>query len=518
VQFIVWDDSRGLGESRKLAAGRCALPIPAGSVRISLSACKVEGGPMDCRDASISLPHDGPLDFVVRRAVSVRLRVIASDTRADLADVEVVRGATFEYEDLEHPGGRAKTSIVSGARSPLDLPPLVERDGHCWVRSPGYAWQHVELDLARGMERLVELVPEGAIELSISGAALPPGAVLRGWRGGDGGAPALDLEVVDGERRRIDALTPGDWRFKLQKGRWFQEPVDLAESAVVVESGRTASVALVVRQSVEAPPRVAVSGVLRIDPAWRGLEQLRLHFTSEGDVRRWSDTRKSVKPVRNGSYYTWSAGELHAGRYMVRVAPSGFRTLLDVRVGAAGEHVIEVPPPGDVEVHVVDDATGEPLADGSVLWHTKAPPGVSGHTLDNVSFDPELGARFQAPAGELNLQASAEGYTHADERVEVQPGPNRFTLRIERASGVRVELYDGAVSVPHGGHRAFTIEAVDHDGRRSRFSDTWSYVSKPGVYRVTFRDVPGYRPLPPQVVTIPAGEIVTVRGNLERVE
>jgi len=127
-----------------------------------------------------------------------------------------------------------------------------------------------------------------------------------------------------------------------------------------------------------------------------------------------------------------------------------------------------------------------------------------------------LGARFQAPIGELTISASPEGYAHHSEVIEVQRGLNRVTLQIERVCGVRVELFDGETPIPLRDHGMFDIEAVDHDGGQSMSSSTCSHVSTPGVYRVTFREIVGHRPLAPQVVTILVGEMLTVRGNLER--
>jgi hypothetical protein len=515
-EALLWTGRSGNSSRFELDSGRFTLPIVEGLNRIEIRECKVDGEPLDCRDASLKLPHDGPLVFVLRRPAGIRLRVVASDTRTDLAEIQVVTGASFEHDELEHPSGRAKTTIVTGGRSPLDLPPRVGRDTDFWVQAPGYAWQRVQLELARGGERLVELELAGAVECTILGAALPVGATLRGWRGAIGGTPDADFDAVRETKLEIEGLTPGEWCFKVQKGRWFQDPLDLAVGTVTVDAGLTQVLVLTVAESAEAPARVAVSGVVRIDESWQGLDRLRLSLQPEGEVKRWDTGRKHVTPVRNGTQFTWNVRQLYAGRYMVVVSPSAHRQLLEVTADGSNEFVIDVPPPADVEVLVVEAETGSPIAVEHVLWHAAVPAGVSGFNFENAHYDVALGARFQAPVGKLSLRVSQDGFAHASEDVEVVRGVNRFTLRIERACGLRIEYFDGETPVPQSAFGMFEVEPIGHEGRKSANSDTWSHVSAPGRYMVTFESPPGFQPVPPQEVTIPAGEMITVRVNLER--
>lgn len=515
-EAVLWTGQSGSHRRFEFESGRFAMPIVDNLSRIDIRECEFNGESLDCRGASLQLPHEGPLVFVLRRPAGLRLRVIASDTRTDLTDVQLVTGASFEYDELEHPSGRAGTKIVTGGRSPLDLPPRVGRETNFWVHAPGYAWQRVQLELARGGERVVELQPAGALECTILGAALPQGATLRGWRGAAESSPDSEFEAVREKTLEIEGLTPGEWCFKVQKGRWFQDPLDLAVGTVTIDAGSTQVLALTVAESAEAPARVAVSGVVRIDDAWQGLDRLSLSLQPEGEVERWDSEWKHVKPVLTGSQYTWNVRQLYAGRYMVVVSPSEHRQILEVTAEGSNEFTIEVPPPGDVEVMVVDDATGQPTAVENLIWHAEIPAGVGGYGLENARYDLERGARFQAPIGKVSLQVWQEGFAHTSENVEVVRGVNRFTLRIQRACGVRVEVYDGETPVPLSDYDMFEIKAVEHDGRATASSNTWSQVSAPGRYRVTFKSLTGFQPVPPQEVTIPAGEMIDVRVNLER--
>jgi hypothetical protein len=79
------------------------------------------------------------------------------------------------------------------------------------VRSPGYAWGTIEVDLERGGEFLLELDPEGALEVALFGEIVEAETFLRL----DGNGSILEHRLTDtrprprAERAEPRALTRG---------------------------------------------------------------------------------------------------------------------------------------------------------------------------------------------------------------------------------------------------------------------------------------------------------------------
>ena len=66
---------------------------------------------------------------------------------------------------------------------------------------------------------------------------------------------------------------------------------------------------------------------------------------------------------------------------------------------------------------------------------------------------------------------------------------------------------------------ALRIEAVDGVGELvgwSGYQDTTFYVGAPGSYQISINDLPGFRPVPPHVVTLHSGAVSEVKIELTR--
>lgn len=125
-------------------------------------------------------PDDLVIEITAKWLGAVHLKVVAEETRADLARVTVVRSKDWRDRTLKHPGSYTDEEVlVEEGTSPIELPwpeantKSPPRSEPLWVSAPGYAWGRIEIDFTSGGERLLVLERGGALEVALANYQAP---------------------------------------------------------------------------------------------------------------------------------------------------------------------------------------------------------------------------------------------------------------------------------------------------------------------------------------------------------
>ncbi len=525
ARLVLWFGNGGTNQIVAVSDGRFTIEFPrrrrdpdTAPTRLQLTHCRLADRPVLLEVESLDLPSTEPIVFRGRWLPERHLRVLDDESGVDLTDVDVVTGVTWPFSDLEHPSDRGGRAVVVAKDSPVELPaPESPRDGtrRHWVRAPGYAWQRISIADDTKQEHVVRLPRAGSVDLFVLGGKPPEDSAIRFFRGGVG-VPIADFAVARDGSQRVDNLLPGTYSVRLQKGQWFRRPLVLAQADVEIRPGARESVELRVDEQVLAPPKTLVAGSLRVPAGWRELERFRITLQPDHETARWNDKWQSAyfhtfERTDDDGVFRWSLGELHCGEYMLTVSPTEHRRMISVREGAADKFEVVVPDPADVLVRPVDAQSGDPIVTEKIVWHGEIPGHVGGYGLRSAKYDADSGGYpFQASLGKAYIGVRAEGYERTERAVEVLTGQNEFTLRIERACGVRVVL-DGLEQVAK-----FALEPIDHDGRESDRGRGWSHVTKPGRYTLRIPPIEGYEPVPDREIDVRTGQMLEVRIPLRK--
>jgi len=510
------------------------------------------------------------------------LHVVDAETKAELAHVEIVTGIEWPRSDCAHPGVvEERNVLVRDGVSPLPLPAPrsshgFQREGIYWVRAEGHAWTRFRQETRSGGDRTFALAPEVDLDVRLEPNVFAPKAVIR-VRGGlvaedllreriaefeaadDGddstaassldelqktiaeaaaklaatampleavarGQPLLEAEPSAGGTTRLEGLPRGQYSVSLELGEWFRRPTRFGITTVDGTKGGHIAVTLAVEPPEPKPEQVPLSGTLFIPPEW-GRVDAKLYVKPESlpnvKFEDWIgiDLQQMKRDDKTPGLYAWTAGKVLPGEFELSLDEFGFERR--VTVGADGDTAqrIEIAPPADVEVHLVDAVTGEPAEVDEMSWYLK-----DGSLNSNADVDAKDGKasdfRFRAPIGALTLFVWAEPYELHEENVEVGAGHNEFTLKLDKTCGVRVILKSGGTAIPWD-DEAYRITLVRVDGKggsRSSGGESAAHcvtVSSPGRYRVTFGKFPGFKPVAPREVTIGRGEMVDLTIELE---
>ncbi len=457
--------------------------------------------------------HDDNLPIPTSRFLAVRarwppastLRVRSAETHQDLTGIEIVLGGG-SGSGMQHPGSYGATDVLAAnASSPIDLGRVMAGRDHgrtLFVRAPGFAWGEIEVDLASGGERLIDLVPGGALRVAVSGR-VPDEARLRVRRDGT----PLEAELEGTREVELGSLLPGSCTVSVEVGEWFQDPVVLGSASAEILAGGLTRVTI----EVAAPAKVATAHLkctLVVDPAW-GEVAPAVTVESIGtppDGRRISRhfSSEKLKPVP-GAVNTWTfyVGRVPQGSYEFEIDEPFW--LLSRAVDAATDGVrLEVPGPAVAEIRAVDK-DGVELAEVTALhWN----PVRSGGGFSRAATRDPASGRFEIRAPSGSIEISVTGIELRGSHVyDLQPGRQAFDFVVSRNVGFTLALRDGETKLPLswgsldeprevGGDG--TIVCLGMDARGMLVA-----VTRPGRYRFTVPAVPGYEPIPEQEVLVP---------------
>lgn len=432
-----------------------------------------------------------------------------------------------------------------------------------WVRSPGYAWGRIKVLLGKGGERELGLTAAAELEVALENLRLPspPPAAPRDpspprthpapRRGRDApplrpvfrlrdapelgeeisehdgrdlidGAPRFERDIVDASPILVSDLAPGAYLVSVEIGRWWEESnVLLGWTSAELVAGRRTQVTLPLDDPPEPGTPVPLAGTVFLPPAWGDrtatllLEAMDLPVVDYNDKIRIPFDAMEPVAVRAG-LYRWSAGLVPPSRYVARLVEFELQTVFHVEEGGLSDAHIEVNAPAEVSLRFTDAETGEAAPVAAIRWNCARPPGVSGGGITSEIPGPVPGTfRFRAPAGMLEVATQDKAYAYHSRTYELEPGANEITVEVNRACGIVISACTGEQPLPLNTIRhQFTILEVDGPGRvttrswSSAVESTRCSLSGPGIYEVRVHPLEDYAPVPPEFVTVPAGEFV----------
>lgn len=498
-------------ESRQVevVGGSWSVSVPMG-VELSVRELILADVLLTVEDDSFALPSDRFMVLVGREQQSVLLHVV-SEGGVELDGVEVWSGPYDFPSDMQHPGSSLEGEpLLSSERSPVSIPPNPDAwrtETQYFVRATGHAWGTIAIDHAAKGERTLELAPACGLEVELVGSADWLEPEIRLW---PPDAPTYatyafsKVEPDADDRGVFEDLPPGEYVVSVERG-WGDERVSYGTAAIALVAGDRAHVTVEV-ELPERPDVVLVEGTLTLPDAW-GLDSVELKVGAEGDTRvwmprdtsllvggSWGESGEATK-ADDGRRFQWRVELPAAGTYRVEAWSLHVRELLRVpEEGLAGVELV-VPPPADVIVTVIDDATGDRIAVESLYWSGPAVEGILGTSLESVVADATTGlVRFRARAGEIELSPKDPSLVPVDleSAHTIVPGENRIELRVRRQIGVRFTFMDGDAEVPFDWSWRLGARQVDGDARDVSRSIGVLWFREPGLYALRSEGIPGY--------------------------
>lgn len=421
-----------LGVEVPVRGGAWRARVPRG-VPLLFSRILLGGRRAYAGDCLHPVPTRGTLVVRARAARPSRLRVLDDATGAELRDVEVVRNRDWRRDGDIHPAGSAERErVAAGAASPVALPDA-DDVATFWARAPGRAWGRVEIDHRAGGDRALRLPPGGSLEIVPRNLRPGTGTVLRLRREGAASRPpCVELPAAPGRAARLDGLPEGAYVVSAEIGDAIAPAATLAATTAVVRADGVARVRFVLAEPPAPPALVPLAGTLAMADAWISkAPRVRVErLEPSHDTGSRSARLERVGP----GFWLWDAGPVPAGAYAVAVDPT--KTAVRVDVGPYGERTarIEVADPADVEVRVLDAATGWPARARLLGWSPACDPRLP--SAGAVLCEPagERGVfRFRAPIGAIRVTVWTDAATKHDAgELAVAPGANRRFVHVAR--------------------------------------------------------------------------------------
>jgi hypothetical protein len=509
-------------QSRQVAAivndGRFSLAVAESDAWLHLLELRLEGrrtmpesGPRD----AIEIPRDGVIVIRARIVPEFVLRVRDAATGIDLDGVTVA----VERDGADRRGTRPADPVVlvDAGRSPISLEAHAGRgDLRLFARAPGYAWSGVTADSEIGGKYESMLVPGGDLELRLEGAPPPAdGRALLRLRlasGSPNAAPLFEQSIHAATTLRIESLPAEPIVAAVEIGPWMH-PQNLLAAARIEIVPRTTTFHTLTLQPTPPDRLVPLAGRIRLPIEWpkRYFVLCIQPLDGSGMEQRIRSDHMAPDPARQ-DVYAFDAGTVAPGRYSLAVEGVGSPSwILDVPEAGTTSVWIEVPPPIEVSLRLVESATRE-LSDLAVIaWSCVSPDGTVVVRADMLARNEATGAfEFVAPEGAVAIRIFDSRYRLLRETLEVAAGTATFEIAVEPSTALHLELSAGGRRLPIDPARRPRVAGIDPEcqpvGSAMLTSLVIVYLSKPGRVRVTIPDEPGYLPVPPFEVDVAAGE------------
>ena len=533
-QLILWEGERGRLESIPFEGGEWSKPLAelGAFEELSVDAAYLDGRavPVEQPAGRFGLPADRELLLRLRRPSRSILRVVDADTGVDLAGISLVKSESFPREDEVHPGPEYEgRQVVQAALSPLDLDAHIaslEQYGKLrfLVGAPGYAWQLVDMDRFSGGERLVALARGADLSISVRGVDPAARALLR-LRAEGVFSPVVELALERDSAFELRGLPPGEYRAVAEIGEHFRSPLALGEVRAALTAGALTRVDLV----LEAAPALATArggGLVLIAEAWRVSSaniSLNLLDTPLGGGEDTLFFRADAAPSPRDGFeaFRWSREGLQVGRYELALHEPPYSVVVELPLGGSDQLDLEVPPPAELSVHVVDDLTGQPVETEELHWNPRRPEGVTGGGLETARRHPRgPGYLIRAPAAEIELMLWAMEYQPYSATIDLSSGLREHTIRLQRGCGLVLRLADGETPVAFPEGWDGQPKALGGAGHTTLISfgdfERKFTLSEPGTYAIELPAIPGYLQPPVQQLEIVAGQFLQHAVALER--
>ena len=478
--------------------------------------------------------------------------------------------------------------LADGVHSPFEVVTQFGSFGkyhvRVWVGAPGHAWQSVLLDFEHGGEHLVKLSTGADLEITVSGE-LPitkthrqrsshdqpsPQVRLRKLPADDPAPPIDEVlaqldkmsesELPDGVSKeqmreqlkqyyralefselilvdraqtetpiRWQGVPPGEYQVSVEQGDHWPNPLLLGREMVTLRSGETASIHIAIDPVTSTEALVPLAGTFYLPPSWN-LDDVVLHLEpmDKPGKSRADDIRLSLRDMRpiltTPGLYRWNAGQVTAGRWETRIYSLEYQGVIATGPTGNTDVQINIAPPADVTVHLIDQRTGAPASGVRLLWNCQRPLGLQGVSLGNAEWDELTGTyHFRAPAGAVELSIFEPKWSMEEqEAVTFQPGPNSLTIQVRRNAGIHLRLTESGRSVPLDSSWFWKLEAKCLSGygtgRAGSASETQGTIvlTEGGRYEITFPELPGFQPIAPFEVEVPEFEFVDYELKVTR--
>jgi hypothetical protein len=279
----------------------------------------------------------------------------------------------------------------------------------------------------------------------------------------------------------------------------------------------------------DLPPivRAELSGTISIPDAW--------HVT-DPSLNAWllTPTRSGTRPFNPVSLleplpgqagtWRWTAGKIEVGRYALRLYEPPFLTTIDLEAHGLRDASIEVPPPVELSIRVVDERSGGPTDVETIQWAGPDPGGTWGAPGDHKTVDYDTGLfTLLVPRGSVTVSSfTGEEFDFEPVQIEARALRSEHTIRAQRVTAVILDILDGTEVIPFGDvwFDNVDIEPIGHagkgylkgpgrDGLELRF---WTG----GTYRIRLHDLDGFEPAAPFEVVVAPGEVIRRRIDLVR--
>jgi hypothetical protein len=464
---------------------------------------------LDAPIGNLRVPTDEPVTLFAHWPEDTRLHVLDLETRAELEDVTVALGSTSGRRPLL-PDAWSKMVFASAA-SPIELPRAQEYESEYRVSSPGHAWARAVLLRSDSGAREVLLAPAGDLEVELTGAPTPPRAQLWVRRG------AKDFvadEQLDARRSvRLERMPVGQHELEVILRSNGPNPVVLGRTTVTVKRGEVARAVLDLAPRPE-PRSASLSGVVIVPAGWRisGF-QLQCKLQDGPHFTRTLDSDAMQRDTEHPERYLWHFADVPAGRYALTIQRPWTSQEVVVEPPGRDDVVLQLAQPVDLQVRVVDAASGEPVGINDLMyWFRSGPPPEFPLSDDTARLDEHRNVYLlQAPVGwMLDLKILDESYRGQLDGQLVREGAKELVLRAHRPNRLQLKLACAGRAVAWDQNARVTahLEGKDEEQVLQHFGayPPLLEVDDPGTWIVNVPEIPGYEPLPPQKVELRAGE------------
>lgn len=464
---------------------------------------------LDYADTFGPFNEDTEITLEARRLPAIPIEVVDEATGEHVHDIQIVSRMPMSLypmrTSLERP-------LIKDGVSPVELTLVNVAEPSFFVSAPGYPWTVLRVDpYSNGNRRLA--LRRGSCDLQVQLAGLeqdPCEVTLSSLRNHD---RSYFLNIGADEGLRLERLAPGDYELEAVAGELK------GRIQVHVEPGeQTVTLPLEVPES----DSTLLYGTLALPESW-SLPGFTLELRSfESKVILASD--QLGRDEENPDLWRIPEIEVLRGSYFTaRIEQIGwFR-----RFRAEGAELwLEVPPPVQVRLTVMDGITGLPIDPSTEELR------VSWAALDNgartrdraLRYDEETqGWPFRAPMGGTGVYARSP-QLDGELKLDLANGSREVELWVYPTGQLVIDLYDGETRVPPPDDSwTYEVQLEAADGSPARISDYLRLedevalrIARAGVYTLKVRSVTGFAPIPDAQIEITAGELLRHRIDLER--
>lgn len=530
---------------RSIAINPCRELVTNGDWSVELAeASKFHFGPLALVAGDRNVVIDEPTGYFTlppERFLEVRahfpppasLRVVDADSGRDLAGVQLASRRRNENSSPRHPGvDHGNRVIAFDLQSPIDLDYHLQLQQRTNVNvlhvgAEGYAWSTAPIDFGWGGERLIALERGADLEVEVRGLDTSRRTSLRVITV-PAGELLLDQPLPARDALRVRGLPAGHVLVSVdvvQVRGGTQEQLHLAQAYAELIAGASTSVVLDVVPSA-AFGDASISGILFVPETWDVPDAIisvePLERGIDAGISRTAVGRAIDSPRGGQRAFEFEIGRMPSGRCALAVVDPPFAFLVDVPPAGISGLALEVPPPCELSLKVVDPRSNAAL--GPLLVQCVSLTGgarVPVYATQFADFDDATRTHtLLMPCGEVEVTIDEAEWQPIVRRIDVT-GRASTTIELAPACGIVLRLSDKGIPVSFSGDAGAGLRKIgDEEARvvsfeRGLFEQHYKLV-KPGEYELIAPHVPGYLAPAPERVTVPADGYVTHTVRLER--